>query len=97
MTRYAKRTDANHKDIVTELRTFGFIVKDTSAVGRGFPDILVAKDRKAIGVEIKDKGKRKQVTDFEIEMRVWWRELGMNYIVAESTEEILKAFKEMKK
>ncbi len=95
--RYANRTDKNHKDIVTELRTFGFIVKDTSGIGKGFPDILVSKNRKAIGVEIKDKGKRKQVTDFEVEMRVWWEELGMKYIIAETTEEIVKSFKDAKR
>jgi hypothetical protein len=93
MPRYNKRTDDNQKQIVSELRSFGYTVKDTSKMGWGFADILVAKDRRAIAVEIKTKGKRGRVTDKEIELRVWLEQLGMKYIVAESTEEILKAFK----
>ncbi len=95
--RYAKRIDENQKQIVSELRSYGFIVNITSHIGNGFPDILIAKDRKALGVEIKVKGKRKDLTDDEITMMTWWVELGMKYVVAETTEEILKEWKELKK
>lgn len=96
MTRYAKRTDANHKDIITELRTYGFIVKDTSGVGKGFPDCLVAKDRVAMGVEIKVDGKKEDLTDAEIEMKSWWEALGIKYVVAESAGDVVKAFNKLR-
>ena len=97
MPRHAKRTDENQKAIVTELRSYGFIVKVVSNLGGGMPDILVAKDKRAIGVEIKDTGKRKQVTDAEIEMRVWWEQLGMKYIIAENAGEIVTEWNKMVK
>jgi len=93
MTRHAKRTDENQKSVVNELRSYGFEVKVTSSIGHGFPDFLISKDRKAAGVELKAKGKRKELTDDEITMQTWWIALGMNYIVAEDTGEILTAFK----
>ena len=94
--RNAKRTDENQKSIVNELRSYGFLVRVTSSIGQGFPDILVAKDRKALGVEIKAKGKRKNLTDDEITMQSWFEQLGMKYVVAEDVAEIIKAWKEMR-
>lgn len=94
--RHAKRTDENQKALVTELRALNFFVRVTSNVGNGFPDILVAKDRIAFGVEVKVKGKRKHLTDAEIEMRVWWEQLGMKYVVAETAGEVVDAWKELK-
>jgi len=95
VTRHAKRTDANQEQIVSELRSYGYRVKVTSQIGQGFPDILVSRGKFGIGVEIKDKGKRKQLTDSEVEMRYWWMQLGMRYIVVENTSEILKSFKKL--
>lgn len=96
MSRYNKRSDSNHKPIANELRSYGFTVKDTHYIHHGFPDMLVAKDRVAIGVEIKVEGKKEELTDAEIEMRSWFDVLGMRYIVAESTSDILKAFEELR-
>lgn len=39
--RRAAKTDANHSEIVEALRKVGCQVKDTSGVGRGFPDLVV--------------------------------------------------------
>lgn len=94
--RHAKRTDDNQKALVSELRAHGFFVRVTSNVGQGFPDLLVSKDRVALGVEVKDKGKRRDVTDAEVEMMVWWECLGMKYIVAETAGEVVDAWKELK-
>ena len=43
MTRYAKRTDENHKAVVDELRAAlpEATVFDASGAGRGFPDLVV--------------------------------------------------------
>lgn len=93
--RHAKRTDENQKSIVNELRSYGFTVDITSNIGNGFPDAIVSKNHRAIGVEIKNIGKRKQLTDKEIKFRCLWVDLGMTYIVAETTKEILYEFKKM--
>lgn len=42
MSKYARRTDANHGDIIDVLRALGCAVLDLSALGKGCPDILVA-------------------------------------------------------
>ena len=96
MARHAKRTDENQKAIVQALRNNGFEVKVTSNIGNGFPDCLIAKNRKAMGIEIKVKGKRKDLTDDEITMMSWWESLGMKYVVAENVEEILQEFNQWK-
>lgn len=52
--RRAARTDANQKEIVTKLRKRGYSVwPDCAKLGRGFPDLLVAKDGLSTLVEIK--------------------------------------------
>ena len=59
MPRYAAKTDANQKPIVSELRAiFGpDVVLDLSAVGRGCPDIMVGVRGHNLLLEIKtDKG-----------------------------------------
>jgi len=97
MTRYAKRTDANQKEIVSALRLNGYTVEVTSHIGNGFPDILISKNSIALGVEIKDIGKRADLTDDEIKMKSWFIALGMNYTVSESLYDIESAYYETKK
>jgi hypothetical protein len=41
----AKRVDKNHGQIVSHLRATGWRVYDSSALGRGFPDLVVAHER----------------------------------------------------
>jgi Holliday junction resolvase len=53
---YAKRVDSNHSTIVKTLRELGCSVFDTSAVGRGFPDLVVSKGATAL-VEVKKDAK----------------------------------------
>jgi hypothetical protein len=40
MTRYAKRVDNNHAEIIQGLRDCGYEVKDTSKYGDGFVDCI---------------------------------------------------------
>ena len=43
MPKYAKRVDGNHDQIRDTLRSIpGFVVEDTSKMGDGFPDLVVA-------------------------------------------------------
>jgi hypothetical protein len=50
---YAKRVDANHKELVKALRDMGCSVFDTSRVAGGFPDCVVGKNQKTVLVEFK--------------------------------------------
>ena len=65
--RRAARQDANHSAIVKALRDAGCTVRDTSAVGDGFPDLVVLTPTVMLGafqrgprlllVEVKDGSK----------------------------------------
>lgn len=49
----ARKTDANHSAVVNHLRSIGWSVWDTSAVGRGFPDLVVSRLGHTVLVEVK--------------------------------------------
>ena len=57
MPRRAAKVDANHSEIVQDLRRYGFDVYDMSRVGQGFPDLLVCAHKKWILLEVKDGAK----------------------------------------
>lgn len=67
----ARRTDANHAAIMADLRKAGFRVHDTSALGGGFPDLVVFRpDCGLFLVEVKDGAKppsRRRLTLAEAE------------------------------
>lgn len=52
---YARQVDANQAAIVAALRKIGCSVFVASAIGRGFPDLVVGKDQKTFLVECKVK------------------------------------------
>ena len=56
--RRAARVDANHAEITGTLRQCGWTVHDTSGVGGGFPDLVIAKGGRLVLVEIKDGAKK---------------------------------------
>ena len=88
----AKRTDGNQTEIVEGLRKLGYSVAITSMMGKGFPDIVVAKDFKTMLVEIKDPSqppsKRKLTADAS-KFHAKWNDL---VIVAETIHDITKNF-----
>jgi len=56
--RTAARTDQNHKEIVNAFRKLGASVLSLASMGRGVPDLLVAKDWVTWLIEVKTlKGK----------------------------------------
>lgn len=55
--RRAANTDANQPALVEYLRSAGCSVAITAGVGNGFPDLVVAKARWTILVEVKDPAK----------------------------------------
>ena len=54
MARRAAKIDANQPEIVAAFRRMGATVDITSALGDGFPDIVVNKFGLSVKVEIKD-------------------------------------------
>lgn len=78
----AARTDANHSDIRDGLRQIpGVSVADTSAVGKGFPDLVVAykaKDsayRHTVLLEVKDGNKppsKRKLTKAQKQFHAEW-------------------------
>jgi hypothetical protein len=53
MPRWAAKVDGNHGLLVEALRAYGWVVRDTSRVGQGFPDLLIAKRGRTVLVEVK--------------------------------------------
>ena len=59
MSKYARKTDANHSEIVKAFRDMGCSVFDSSRVAGGFPDIIVGRNGITVLVEIKTDSKKK--------------------------------------
>ena len=78
----AKKVDAHHAAIRQHLRSVGWRVFDTSAVGRGFPDLLVARRGFMALVEVKVGNAR--LNQLQKEFRLTWP--GVN-IQANSPED----------
>ena len=53
----AKRKDANHNPVQEHLEKLGWSVADTSALGYGFPDLVVSRPGFTVVIEIKDGSK----------------------------------------
>jgi hypothetical protein len=73
--RTAARVDANHGEICEAYRAMGFSVANTFQLGKGFPDIAVAKWGMTDLVEIKDGSKtpsKRKLTPDEIEFHNNW-------------------------
>jgi hypothetical protein len=71
MSKYARRTDANHSDIVKAFRDLNCSVFDTSRVAGGFPDIIVGKNGITVLVEIKADNKKKFTAAQDMFMLNW--------------------------
>jgi len=70
-SKLAHRQDANQAEIVQALRSVGATVFDTSAVGRGFPDIVVGFKGHNFFMEIKS-GDKAKLTDAESDFIAYW-------------------------
>jgi Holliday junction resolvase len=70
------RTDANQSEVVEKFRGMGYSVAITSALGSGFPDIVVGKYGITVLVEIKDGAKppsKRKLTEDEQRFHDTWR------------------------
>ncbi len=94
MARRAAKVDDNQAKIVERLRQLGYSVSITSAVGNGFPDIVVGGTDRAGVVrcwlfEIKDGSKppsARKLTDDQVK---WHREWKGQVAVIESAADAL--------
>lgn len=59
MSRYARKVDDNHREIVATLEALGCTVHSTAGLGAGFPDLLVLCAGQLRLVEVKDGRKPK--------------------------------------
>jgi hypothetical protein len=87
------KVDANHAEIVAALRAAGAQVQSLAAVGRGVPDVLVARHGVWFVLEIKDGAKspsRRKLTEDELA----WHEMFAPHApvhVVETVEQALAA------
>ena len=85
----ARRTDANHSQIIATFRRCGFSVLDLSRVGCGCGDALIAKGR-TVMVEIKDGSKPpsvRRLTPDEERFALSWK--GEYHVIASVDEALV--------
>lgn len=71
MPRYAAKADRNQPEVTAALRAAGWSVYHTHTVGRGYPDLAVAKDGWSAHVEVKMPGEK--LTDDEQTFHRTWQ------------------------
>lgn len=94
MVRSRGRVDINQSSIVNNLRAMGFSVAVTSALGDGFPDIVVGANRVNYLFEIKNPDKfpsHRKLSDDEQKWHDSWRG---QVCVIHTVEEALKIMRE---
>jgi hypothetical protein len=82
--------DANHGEIIAALRDIGAAVTDTSAVGGGFPDLVVSYRQRWHLIEIKDGAKSPSKRRLTPEQATWHRWQQAKIHVATSVEEAIR-------
>jgi hypothetical protein len=84
----ARKVDANHAEIIDAFRRMGWSVADTSRLGNGFPDLVVAKAMRTVLVEVKDGRKppsARKLTPDEDRFRRGWKG---SYAIVESLDDV---------
>lgn len=87
--RQANRRDTNQSQLVSDLRQAHFTVADTSMVGNGFPDLVIARNQINLLIEVKDT--RGQLSPGQHAFALEWKG---PVIVAHSIEDILNIFRD---
>ena len=94
MIRRAAAVDANQSEIVANLRKLGVHVEVCSAVGKGFPDLVVIYAGSAHFLELKDGNKsasRRNTTKDQKLLHAAWRRHGVTVHVAKNLGEAIAA------
>jgi hypothetical protein len=91
--RRGARTDGKHAEILADLRSAGFSVADTHALGKDFPDAAIARRGICALLEIKTPRGRKtaeqRLSDGQSEFAKTW---NGPVIAAFTTEEVMYKF-----
>jgi hypothetical protein len=87
-----RRTDANQAAIVRAFRALGWSVQDLSLVGRGCPDLAVARNGKNLFVEVKQP--KADLTDDEA---IWHEEWRGPVVIVRTVEDVAKLTAEHRK
>jgi hypothetical protein len=85
--RRAAKTDANHQAVRDHLRAVGWSVCDTSSIGRGVPDLLVARRGFTAVVEVKDGAKPPSAIHLTDQQQRFWKDWPGVKIIAKSPED----------
>ncbi len=89
--RYTRR-DNNHTEIRDQLRELGAAVVDVADLGGECGDLVVSWRGRTVHVEIKDEGKRTDLTKGERKFKAHLERVGCQLVVAETVEEVIRAF-----
>lgn len=87
---YARRTDANQKDVIEALTAVGWYCLDLSRAGHGAPDILACRGGRMVAIEVKDGSKSpsaRVLTPLEAEVHAHFAAHGCPVVVIESVEQ----------
>ena len=85
--RRAARIDGNQNQVVKELRQMGCSVAISSAIGKGFPDIVVGYNGRNYLLELKDPAQPPSARKLTPDEKVWhdkWR--GSVHIILTAQE-----------
>lgn len=89
MSKYKRRTDSNHRQLITDLKSAFCRVIDASKFAQfepGFPDLIVARGGVVLLVEVKRPGYEQQLTPAEYEFHHLYDDVAM---VATCAEDVL--------
>ena len=68
-----RKVDANQSEIVDALRSIGCLITDMSAVGRGFPDLLISFRGRLFLLEIKNPKAHGKLNKLQQEWHANWQ------------------------
>ena len=91
--RRAAKTDRNHAEVAHAITQCGAWVIDCSAVGQGFPDLLVSHRGKLMMVEIKDGSKppsARKLTPSQVEFHARAKANGVPVHIVETLEQAIE-------
>jgi len=89
--RRAARTDGNHAEVRDGLRALGLKVFDSSALGRGFGDLVVSNGAQLLIVEVKDPAKPPSARALTPHEQAVARDFAPHYLVALRITDVLAA------
>lgn len=84
-----KRTDANQTAIINAFRKLGATVAITSALGKGFPDLVVGYRRRNFLVEIKDGSKPPSAQKLTPDEAAWHEKWRGQIAIIRSVDDVL--------